>query len=340
MNFSILQDVHKKWRDLRVIGRTAEHNGQKRHIIGMTLEDNTARIYILEPADEPPAPAKKKTRTHRQSLKACDNASDSYLDCREFHIGGRTFQVQSGCGSPLRYLSGSYAEIQIFFDMMRAGWTAPAWLQHMDWDDLQLLTLTVGGIVRRLPKCASDTPITIIHRPRPDRHILEKTLTLQVGHRRSFTFTDHLGDKVTCRIRNVELIDMRNEFEISLNNPKYTRRMTPEQLWQIQTDCLRILDEHCPKGMLYASVDYECSKDLTLQFYAKSYLNSRLEDHRNRSVGFFMGNKAGYSAHDPLLRSCLLQTPFSPDTTIIPAELFCYIPKAEPWTETVCGISL
>ena len=48
MQFSWLEGISKKWKEILVIGRTFEHDGKKYHMIGMTMEEN-ATLYIIEP---------------------------------------------------------------------------------------------------------------------------------------------------------------------------------------------------------------------------------------------------------------------------------------------------
>ena len=51
MQFSWLEGVSKKWKDILVIGKTIERDGKKYHIIGMTMEED-AKLYIIEPYEE------------------------------------------------------------------------------------------------------------------------------------------------------------------------------------------------------------------------------------------------------------------------------------------------
>ena len=48
MNFALIENFHKKWRDILVIGKTIERDNKKYHIVGMTLADE-AELYIIEP---------------------------------------------------------------------------------------------------------------------------------------------------------------------------------------------------------------------------------------------------------------------------------------------------
>lgn len=336
MNFSILDDIQKNWRGIRVIGRTIERDGRRCHILGMTLDD-IARIYILEPADNSSRPSKTKNRSQRLLLKQPDNTCGSCLHCCEIRIGSRRLRAAGGQSEPLA-LGGdeNYSALKLFCDMLNVGWIIPDWLKELSWDDLMLVTLEIPD-VKRLPVYSETMPITIVHDPCPVKHIVEKTVTLQVGKPRTFHFTDHLGNQTACYINQVVLIDVWKKMEQQFQDPRYTGMMPEEQLQAIRQKCFKTLRTNCPKGMCYIGIEYECDKDLTLQFYTKEFLSSRPETAKGSAAFLMMHHKPGkkYGAHGLPLKGCVLQTPVSPDTATVPSELLFYWEKADKWEETV-----
>ena len=335
MNFSSLENFHTKWREILVIGKTIERDGRKYHIVGMTLSDDT-NLYIIEPYIEPESRNRKGVHNHRRLLKEHDRNGCCYLHCSDFSFGSTRLQTQGGQGGSLTYSSEDYGTIQLFFDMMSAGWTIPEWLKNTDWDSLQLVTLHMGNM-EKLPDYSPDMPITITHKPSSIRHILEKTITLHVGKSRSFYFMDDDGDKVQCHINAVTLIDVWKNTEEEFRDPKLAERFSPEQLEQAKKHSYEALEQKCPKGMCYIGIEYECSKDLNLIFYSKQYLNSRPETRQGSAQFFLMRLKPDKETgtHGLPLKGCVIDTPVSPDTTIIPAELFLYYEKTDEWTETI-----
>lgn len=337
MNFLSLEEMHKKWRDILVIGKTIERDNKNYHIIGMTLAEE-AKLYIIEPyhASEYCRYKRKGIRNQRRILKEHEESDGSYLNCRDVYLGNKRLQIRGGSSSPLKYFSQNDGEIQLFFDMMNAGWTVPEWLKNVEWEDLQLVTLEVAN-AKNLPKYSSEMPITIRHQPNHVQHILEKTITLQVGKSRSFRFVDHDGDEVQCYINAVTLIDVWKTIEEQWSNPKYTERLSSEQLQEVKSNCDRALEQSCPKGMCYIGIEYECSKDISLQFYAKQYLQSLPKEHQGSSVSLAMSLKPDQKTgtHQLPLKGCVVQTAVPPDTSKIPAELFCYFEKPAPWEETI-----
>lgn len=337
MQLSYLEEIPSEWRRVLMIGRTAEHNGKKYHIVGMTSGDKL-QIHILEPFEEPEPPARRRKNAgnQRKCLKEHRESGFSYLHCSEITIGGRKLKIQGGSGSPLKYSEQDYRTITLFLDMMRAGWTVPDWLREKEWEELQLVTLKIAGL-KRLPGYSPQMPILIKHRPDSIRHIVEKTITLTVGKKRSFSFLDHDGEQVWCHINDVTLIDVWEDTEKQFQNPKYIKKVSPEQLAEIKESCYKALEQNCPQGMCYIGIEYECSKDFSLQFYTKEYLSSYPECRSGSAFFFLMRLKPDKhtGTHGLPLKGCVMQTPLSPDTVKIPAELFSYQEKRKEWEEQI-----
>lgn len=336
MNFSYLENNHKQWRDILVIGRTIERDSQKYHIIGMTLTD-TADIYILEPYAESDHITKKRKGilNQRRVLKEQADSVFSYLQCSEFVFGNERLQTQGGTSAPLKFALNDYSNFQLFFDMLSAGWKVPEWLRTTDWDDLQLVSLSIDA--KRLPNYLPDMPITITHQPDWIQHIIEKPVILHVGKSCSLSFTDHTRETVWCHINQVTLIDMWKDTEERFHDPALTDKFTPEQIQQAKKISEEALAQNCPKGMYYVGITYECTKDLGLTFYSEQFLKSRIQKSFGTSflAGLIFKPDQKNGAHGLPLRGCAIQTPVPGDTSSIRAELFYYNEKISEWAETV-----
>ena len=197
----------------------------------------------------------------------------------------RDRHVQGGSSNLLENSLQDYEIMQLFFAMMRAGWIVPAWLKEAEWSELQLVELDIPD-VKKLPAYSPAMPITIVHQPDFLRHIVEKTITLRVGGKRSFRFTDHYGEEVLCHINAVYLIDLWKETEERFSDPKYTENILPEQLQTAKKHCYEALEQCCPREMRYVGIEYACSKEISLQFYSKAYLKAYPgQQNRRASVG-------------------------------------------------------
>lgn len=337
MQFSWLEGVSKKWRGILVIGRTIERDGKRYHIVGMTMEE-AATLYILEPSEERKKRDPKKKRTQRMILREQETESYSYMQCREFKIGSRKMCTQSACAGDL--IPENYEEIKLFLDMMDAGWQVPAWLRETDWRLLRLVKLTFAD-VRRLPGYSPDMPITIRHDPAPRKHLLAraKPLTLGVGKPMSFRFTAHDGSKVQCHINQVTLVDVWAEAKKSFGDEKLRKRFTAEQLREMENSYYQALRQSCPEGMCYVGIEYECSKDISLQFYEKAFLDSYPESRSGSATFFVMSVKPDKKtgSHGLALRGTGIAVPVPPDTTAVSVELLFYMERTEAWEEVIDG---
>lgn len=335
MQFSWLEGVSKKWKEILVIGRTMERDGKRYHIIGMTLEEE-AKIYLIEPYEEQKRRNRKKKCTQRMLAKEQETTSLSYLHCQEFMIGNKKLRTQGGCGGAL--LPESYREIKLFLDMMDAGWEIPEWLKDEEWDRLQFITLEIAHL-KRLPQYSPDMPITIKHGPVFEKHLLHraKSMTLEVGKPFPFQFTAHDGEKVRCYINNVMLIDVWEDAREHFDDMKYWEHFTEEQLQEAKSHYYEALRQNCPKGMCYLGIEYECSRNIDLKFYSKEFLDSYPETH-NGSAAFLVmllkpDKKTG--SHGLPLKGAVIDVPFSPGTTAVPIELLFYMEKTEAWEEWI-----
>ena len=335
MQFSWLEEIPNEWRHVLVIGRTIIRDSQKYHIVGMSSGDKL-QLHILEPFCEPEVPPRRKKGPCRQRklLREQEESDICHLHCSEFQLGDTKLKIQGGCGGPLKYSEQDYRTIHLFLDMMRAGWVVPDWLKEEDWNNLQLITLTVANR-KRLPKYSPDMPIIVKHRPDHTRHLVEKKITLTVGKSRSFSFTDHEGCEVRCHINRVSLIDVWEDTKRDLSDPWYIKKVTPERLQEIREHCYKALEQSCPEGMCYIGIEYECGRDYQLQFYSREYLDSYPESHSGSAALLMMHLKPDQEAgtHGLPLKGTVIQTAVSPDTVKIPAELFLYYEKKDEWEE-------
>lgn len=338
MNFLSLEEMYQKWQELLVIGKTIERESYNDYILGMTLADE-AKLYILEAYRETELSKYRRrgVRNQRSILKEPQEICSRYLHCCSVQLGGESLHIQGGTASPMKYGLQDYGTIQLFLDLMTAEWKIPRWLKKEDWENLQLVTLDVAG-VKKLPEYEPNMPVTLQYEPKRIPHFLEKTLTLTVGKSRSFHFLDHQGDEVQCYINDVSLVDVWEDVENQLRDPKYTQGISPAEVQQIKSHFYKVLEENCPRDMRYVCLEYECNKEIDLQFYSKQYLQSHPKKQKGCSgcIGVCSKPSHPFGAHHLPLKSCVLQTAVPPDTSKIPAELFLYFEEADVREETFC----
>ena len=334
MNFGILESQRMCWQEVLAIGKTVVHDGRRCHIAGMTRGILETKLYIIEPF-QAPGPRRKGVRTHRRDLKENTGPDVRYFNCGFIRLGDQTLKIQGGSCGPLRDSAQDYELVQLSFALLDAGWVIPEWLKEEDWENLQLVSMNVQA--EKLPEYRAGMPIVIGHNPNPVQHFVEKPVMLQVGRSRTFSFQDRSGETVQCYINRVTLLDMWKNAEEQFQDPRYREIATPEQIQNTQKQLFEVLEQTCPRGMYYVQVEYECSKDLSLQFYAREFLRARPEVHTGSASSIMVIAKPDRptGTHGLPLKGCVLQTPVGPDTVKIPAELFCCVERAEKWEERI-----
>ena len=72
MGFSEMEAALKTWKEILVIGKNIERDNRRYHILGMTLADCEAKLYIVAPYSPPEGDRRKRKgpRNHRRMLKA------------------------------------------------------------------------------------------------------------------------------------------------------------------------------------------------------------------------------------------------------------------------------
>lgn len=127
------------------------------------------------------------------------------------------------------------------------------------------------------------------------------------------------------------LIDVWEDARKQFGDMKYWERFTEEQLQEPESHYYEALRQNGPKGMCYIGIEYECSRNINLQFYSKDFLDYYPET-RNGSAAFLImqlkpDKKTG--THGLPLKGAVINVPFSPDTTAVLIELLFYMKKNE-----------
>ena len=248
MRFSFLKEACEAWDNLLVIGKTIERDTGNYHILGMTCGDAT-KLYVIEPYAVGAYARPKRTgaRTHRRLEKELPEQVFSYLHCSDFYLGQQRLCISGGTAQPMGDASQEYGMLQLFFAMLRAGWRIPPWLDCADWGNLQLVILEIAQ-QKELPRYSPEMQITIRHRASYVRHLLEKTVTLQVGKSRSFCFADEAHNPVQCYINAVTLIDPWKSTQDQLARLAAAGKASPEQLLRQNSNALRRSRKAAPRA--------------------------------------------------------------------------------------------
>lgn len=318
---------------VKVIGRDVELDGHYVHIIGMTLKDKQAFVYALELVEHSDAEEVNlqnlTDKTRRQQMKdSCVSQKDIvFLRVREFHSNGKVYAV-AGANSSIteKY---NMAERMLFYLMMREhGWKMPkeSPLYTSGWERLQMSVVELRDEFEELPDWGMD--LEVVKDSYSKTELLEIPVMLTCGEQPVISF--HLGDGTLaeCYINKICLKDVWADHERRFQDEEYINRVlelvSMEEFQKMKEQCEEALLADYPRGKCYLLVEYECSKDVAINFYAASYLDSKPKVHSGSSTSLLIMHRpdAKEGTHGLKLRGCVIQTPIEPDVTSLEAELF------------------
>ena len=330
--------------EVKVIGRDVEMDGHYAHIIGMTLKDKQAFVYALEFVEHPDIEEENfqnlTDKNHRQQMKdSYENEKDiAFLRVREFHTNGKVYAVAGASSS----ITENYniAEHMLFYLMMREhGWNMPkeSPLYTSDWECLQMSVIELRDELEELPDWGMD--LEVVKDSYSKTELLEIPVMLTCGEHPVISF--HLGDgtQAECYINKICLKDVWTDHERRFKDEEYINRVleqvSMEELLKMKKQCEEALLADCPRGKCYMLVEYECSRDVAINFYATSYLDSKPKVHSGGATSLLIMHRpdAKVGTHGLKLRGCVIQTPIEPDVTSLEAELFSYTELKKQDTE-------
>lgn len=146
------------------------------------------------------------------------------------------------------------------------------------------------------------------------------------------------GTKAFCYINRVYLQNLWEEQERQFADKEYRSKMlqhmSAEQLNEMKEKLDAALENFCPRGKRVFVVEYECSEDVSLKFYAKEYLDAIPKSSYGSAMMLMMHVKPDENTgkHGQKLQACVVETPVEPEETKLETELFSYtriIPSRE-----------
>ena len=327
--------MEASYDEVKVIGRDVELDGHYAHIIGMTLKDRQAFVYVLELMehyDTEESFQNLTDKTHRQQMiNDCKNERNiAFLRVREFHSNGKVYAV-AGVNSSITE-NYNMAEYMLFYLMMRKyGWKIPeeSLLYTADWECLQMSVIELRDEMEELPDWGVD--LEIVKDSHSKTELLEIPVILTCGKHPVISFQLGDGTQAECYINKIFLKDVWADLEHRFEDEEYRNRVlehvSMEEYQKMKGQCEEALLADCPRGKCYIIVEYECSKDVAVNFYATSYLDSKPQGHSGSATSLLIMHRpdAQKGMHGLKLRSCVIQTPIEPDeASSLEAELFSY----------------
>ena len=337
MNFEYFDRLlmEASYDEVKVIGRDVELDGHYAHIIGMTLKDKQTFVYALELVEHLAAEEgifqSLTDKTHRQQMKDSYKTEKNiaFLRVREFHSNGKVYAVAGANSSKTE--NYNMAEHMLIYLMMREhGWKMPkeSPLYTSDWECLQMSVIELRDEMDELPNWGMD--LEVVKDSHSKTELLEIPVILTCGEHPVIPFCLGDGAQAECYINKICLKDVWADLERRFKDEEYINRVleqvSMEELQKMKEHCEEALLADCPRGKCYLLVEYECSRDVAINFYATSYLDSKPKVHSGSSTSLLIMHRPDTKTgtHGLKLRGCVIQTPIEPDSTSLETELFSY----------------
>lgn len=342
MNLRYFQKLisRAEFDEIKIIGQDIKKENRWYHIIGMTLKDKKAALYVLELSDcSPEEPAFYKEETPRMSLKnnmKNERNQSFFMHISEFQNAGKIYETAGANAGPLK--NSDYCEAYLLFmKMSAAGWmvSAESPFYEISWELLTVINIELRDEFEHLPEWTEDMQVLV--NSVPESYALEMPVLLECGKRQELKFLLEDKKEAICYINKVCLVDIWEEEKKRFSDAAYKERMlshmTENEFEQMKEQFFQVLEEHCPKGKCYVGIEYECTEeDIALKFYDKEYLDKKPEPKEGSATALLMRIKPDkeVGVHGLKLRAEVIQKPVERETEAIESELFSYykmIPK-------------
>lgn len=344
MNFDWFQNVFQETQfdEIHIIGRDIALDGLQVHIVSLAKKEDTMYLYSVEEAardfDEMKTvePKRDSEMTNRERMaRYAGGSQKSFLHTRKIKIGGCVLEMQGGNAGYLE--DASYAETYCFFvRMAQQGWklSEQSYFYEKDWKQLSLVRHTVCAPSCPIPEMSGTESMEITFGTTCRQQRLQVPVRLEAGMQQQFTFTDDNGEEAVCYINTVKLVDELRETRELFASDEYRRKMlehcTEEQLAEMTQSVLETLEQECPEGMRFVTIEYECTSDVSLAFYAREYLDA-VPVPKNQAKALLMNVRPEQEqgVHGLKNRAAIIQYAVPADTKYLDVEL-CEALRAIP----------
>ena len=334
MNFEVFNHFYQEsqYDEIKVIGKEVQKEGKPYHIIGMSLKDRKAHLYVLGQTESLAEREPWREKTPRESMKESmeeDRNNSFFMHIREFRNQDKVYETAGACCGVIE--QGDFGEAYMLFTRMyEAGWSIPKDSAFIDtpWEMLSLTNIELREEYDKLPDWSEFMEVLIM--PVPANVAVENSVFLEVGKTTEIEFLLKDGSKAVCYINKVELMDVWADQEKKFSDNDYREKMlqhmSEDEFEQMKNQFRQILEEHCPKGKHYLVVEYECSEDISLNFYDREYLDTIPKPREGSASSIFMRVKPDkeLGKHGLKLRGSVIQKPVDGDVKGLDAELFSY----------------
>lgn len=351
MNYDVFQTYLKIFRfdEVKTIGKDVMLDDVCIHIVGLGLRKESSNkgpyLYILE--EQPPQEERtvcRQDQTKREFMLESVRADQDYgkaLRISQIQIGETCYTFQGGSMGNL--MQADFVQAYLLFQQMtEAGWCIPETspFYEMDWKRIGLAELRLNGVYDKLPEFAGDIRrVTLGKTSR--QYAVQIPVQLERGKTAELRFfLEEGGEEIVCYINHVGMSQPLREQQERFQDEKYQemalQHQTIEEFEKMKISVLDALEEQCPAGMGYFTVEYECTReDFSVQFYTVEELDCVPEPAKTDIIGgstgvtmiMMMGGKPEEETgpHGLRNRSTVVQAVVPVETQTLDAELFLVI---------------
>ncbi|HOQ37897.1 MAG TPA: hypothetical protein PKW03_09195 [Acetivibrio sp.] len=336
MNIGYLREILPGIDEIKVIGKNANVDGVICNVMGIIRQGTQIRLLVLqydesyqqsieereeaELFQDPDTP-----RTNRMALSERETQAKNPFDSiLKVFIDEREFNV---CTLECRRLNiHEWESILTIAEFLKNGWQ-PDEIDYQDIEMMFLSSLELEGDYTSIPVFDQNPRMRFVRGEYCVVHQVEKPITLVVGGKypdKLFFRDKNTGAQHWVQINRVYLLDMWEQMEKTLNDPKLQEHMTSEEINRARLDFEKRFSQICPRGMYFPVIEYECEEDISLQFYSQAYLDASPIE-RGTSIGFILTPDQPTGILGLKLKAAVIQEQVPKNTDRIEAELFNYI---------------
>ena len=230
-----------------------------------TWEERKEAAEQLDWEDPQPAP-----RTHREELfqRPAVEAALPVESLEAVSFGGAAYPLSGGQTGEVEQ---DWEALLLLAALLRAGWdpgaladcpTEGMFLSRYDWREAFAAIPDLEG------------PLTLMPGRRDISGLEAVDLTVPLGDCSPISLDLPDGPAVT--VTGASLHDPWKQLEETFSHPKILAQFTPEELARRRADLEKLWTERCPRGMAYPVVCYEAEEPVSIQCYAKAWLDAPL----------------------------------------------------------------
>lgn len=345
MNFSLFNALYTRteFDEIKVIGKDVEKNGRSYYLLGMTLKEKKASLYVLEIADYTLKEKAFHEEIPRESLKIHmeDRKNGSFfMHTRGFRSKDKCYETAGATSGPLKH-NDVHEAFMLFLRMHEAGWeiSKDSPFYEVDWENLAVTNIELRDEFDRLPEWTDDMEVLVDFIQ--EDYAIELPVILECGKTMELEFELEDGRTAKCYINKIDTMDVWADEEEKFSDSAYRERMlqhmTEEELEHMKKQFFEALEQQCPRGKQYMVIEYECTEEVTLTFYDREYLDTIPKPSKGSATAIFMRVKpdAETGSHGLKLRGCVIQKPLDKAEKRLEAELFSYSKPVEKRVERI-----